>query len=529
VGLKRGVWHVSRECEGIAEAGGLKDVVAGLAAALAGAGIATAVVLPRYGFIDLDRLKAQKAGQSFNLLLPSENRASPLAVETVEVYSCGLKGVPVFLLDSPRTRSKRAIYTYTAEDEHEDPYKKKGTGHWDAHHINLILQRGALELALRLGGPDVFHCHDGHSAFLPAMMKGVARYREKLRDCRALITIHNAGKGYHQEIYDREFAAQLTELPGELLEKGMLGGAVDPFLVGARFATVNTVSEGYAREINSGQLDELTGGLGTGLKKAGVELLGITNGIAPETFDPRFPENTGLPFSFDPSRGKLEGKEACRQRFIELLAAGGDSRGPELNGLEIHGSLSPHQPLPLYTFVGRLTGQKGVDVLAGAFSRLLEKRAGWRLLVLGQGERAIEEKLIEMTRLPRAAGKLCVLIGYNNLAARYLYASGDFFLVPSRYEPCGLTDLFAQMMGNLPIVHAVGGLIKVRDGSTGYSYREHSITALVKAVEKSLSDYRNRRGHLLRLQKQAFQEVYKHYTWEKVLRKGYLPLYGLEG
>lgn len=530
--LKRGVWHISRECDGIAEAGGLKDVVAGLSEALAKEGVPTAVVLPRYGFIDLQRLDAESTGVHFDLQLPSGSTSLPSSKERVEVFRCRHQGAAVYLLDCPRTRSKRAIYTYTGEEEKEDPRKRKGSGHWDAHHINLILQRGALELALALGPPDVFHCHDGHSAFLPAIMRNCSAYREELKDSRALITIHNAGRGYHQEIYDMDFAAQLTRLPSDILSKGILKGAVDPFLVGAVYAPINTVSEGYAQEINSGRLDELTGGLGAALERSGVKLLGITNGIAPQSFDPRYPGQSGLPFAFDPSRNDLSGKRSCRDRFVELLSGVEDSNGggrisstPELTGLEIFGSLKKASDGPLYTFVGRLTGQKGVDILAGAVTRCFSKNSDVQFLILGQGEKKIEGRLIEITRRPEAEGKLCLLIGYNSQAAKYIYASGDFFLVPSRYEPCGLTDLFAQMMGNLPIVHGVGGLIKVRPGYTGYSYKSHSVQALVEAIGESISDYREDQDRLKRLQRQAFSEVFEHYTWEKVLREGYLPLY----
>jgi starch synthase len=530
VSLKRGVWHISRECEGIAEAGGLKDVVAGLSEALVAEGIPSAVVLPRYGFVDLKSLEAERTGIRFDIPFPDGQ-------ESVEVYRCRRRGVEVYLLDSPRVRSKRAIYTYTAEEEKQDPRKRKGSGHWDANHINLILQHGALELAMAAAAPDVFHCHDGHSAFLPAILRNCSPYRENMGDCRALITIHNAGRGYHQEIYDLELAEGLTRLPADVLSAGMAGGAVDPFLVGAAFAPINTVSEGYAGEINSGQLEELTGGLGAAFKARGVRLLGITNGVLPEPFDPRRPEHSGLPFAFDPAAGDLAGKRACRDRLINLLASAAEARTgagrtedvvPELQGLEIHGSLDPSVRGPLYTFVGRLTGQKGVDILAGAVERYLSEGRDLQFLVLGQGEKAIEEQLLKIARRAEARGRLCVLIGYNSQAAKYVYASGDFFLVPSQFEPCGLTDLFAQLMGNLPVVHAVGGLVKVRPGHTGYSYREHSVAALSAAIAQTLSDFAEHPQRLRLLRKQAFAEVFQHYTWERVLRRGYLPLYNLE-
>jgi starch synthase len=381
----------------------------------------------------------------------------------------------------------------------------------------------------------VFHCHDGHAAFLPAILQVCSPYREELGGCRSLITIHNAGRGYHQEIHDQDLAAVLTQLPEAVLRAGMTEGAVDPFLVGSAYAPINTVSEGYAEEINSGRLEELTGGLGSAFKARGVRLLGITNGIAPEAFDPRDPGKSGLPYAFDPSAGDLSGKRRCRERLFTLLGEAtvggsdadntGPAASPELEGLEIYGSLDGPEDRPLYTFIGRLTGQKGVDILAGAVERFLSRGEDLRFLILGQGEKAIEEHLLKLTRRSEARGKLCLLIGYNGQAAKYIYGCGDFFLVPSQYEPCGLTDLFAQMMGNLPIVHAVGGLIKVLPGVTGYSYGEHSVEALVAAVAESLADYKNDPDRLDRLRRRAFEEVFRRYTWDKVMREGYLPLY----
>jgi len=550
VGLEAGIWHVSREYAGIAEAGGLKDVVTGLAAAQARLGIPVAVVLPRYGFLDLQALGAETVPLRLRLELPAGYGLSDPVPETVQVLGCRRDGVQIFLLDSERTRLKRAVYTYTAEDERENRYRRRGTGHWDAHHLNLTLQRGALELArsCRAAGwgrpPALFHCHDGHGAFLPALLRRSARYRWRLRRCRALITVHNAGWGYHQEIHDLDFARQLTGLSAGVLRLGLLQGTVDPLLLGPRFAPVNTVSEQYAQEIGSGRLDELTGGLGRAYREAGVRLLGITNGIDPRPYDPRQPEQAGLPFGFDPSRGDWEGKRRCRRHLLARLAQGVPETperleflrperaaparlfppGSALAGLRCYGSIKEGNA-PLFTFVGRLTGQKGVDVLAGAVSRLLGRRASLRFLILGQGEAEFEERLLELTRSPAGSGRLCLLLGYSPAAAKLVFAAGDFFLVPSRYEPCGLTDLYAQMMGNLPVVHRVGGLVKVKHGETGYSYQEHSAEALSAAILQAMEEHRRRPERLEAMRRRAFAEVLRSYTWERVLETRYLPLY----
>ena len=174
----RNVWHVTREYAGIAEAGGVKDVVRGLAEAQARAGGVPRVVMPLYGFMPRTLRDAVKPVASFSVSLPDQDRENALFREEVKVLAHTQGGVRFLLVDSPRFADKRGVYVHTAEDEAENQYKKRGTGHWDALQMNLILQRGALESALALGEiPDVFHCHDGHTAFLPALLRIGERFR----------------------------------------------------------------------------------------------------------------------------------------------------------------------------------------------------------------------------------------------------------------------------------------------------------------------------------------------------------------
>ncbi len=530
--LQGGVWHISREYEGIAEAGGVKDVVAGLASSLQRCGAAVTVVLPRYGFIDPDELAVVKLPFRLHLTLPAENRTSQPVVQEVQVYETERQGVRIFLLDSAHTRDKGAVYTYTEEEELKNSERRKGSGHWDAHHLNLTLQLGALELALHLAGDsegsmaEVFHCHDGHSAFLPAIMREQKRFRKNFLKTRTVVTIHNAGWGYHQEIYGMNFARGLTGLEAEVLGKGLLPGkeeCIDPLLLSAYYAAVNTVSEEYGAEIMSGALEESTGGLGAAFRKAGLTLTGITNGIDLESYDPRTAGGSSLPCTFNPLTGDLGGKRGCRLALNQRL------KGEKIPGIKSYGTLNLSNKEPLYTFVGRLTGQKGVDILTGAVSLLLSRRAGARFLFLGQGERELEEKLISLTSELPAGDRFQLLLGYNSEIARLIFAAGDFFLIPSLYEPCGLTDFIAQLMGNLPIVHRVGGLVKVRDGFNGFSYNEHSVMELADTVMRTLGLFYGDPETLAVMRSQAFNHILEHYTWEKVLKEGYLPFYRLQG
>jgi starch synthase len=504
------IWHVTREYAGLAEAGGVKDAVRGLASALARAGVGSAVVLPLYGFAD-GRLRHRAPICSFSLPVPDQDKGFRMKEEPVKVYPLERDGVRFFLVDSPRFNNKRDVYTYTPEDEAENPHKRKGTGHWDFHQMNLVLQRAALETALSLGERSmVFHCHDGHAAFLPAIMREDHRFAERLGSSAAVVTIHNAGIGYHQEIWNVEFARLVSGLPEAVLSRGLLDGSVDPLLLAGDYAVLSTVSEQYAKELLSEKGSEVSGGLGRMLRERGIPLNGITNGVDAEPFDPRHPDRAGLPFRFDPSEGDWEGKKKCRRRLFELLAPPG---------------AAADESLPLFTFIGRLTPQKGIDVLCGAISTLLSAGGGPGFVILGQGEAAAEERFRALAAAKPGRGRLFFIPRYDPQLAKLIYAAGDFFLIPSAFEPCGLTDYYAQLMGTIPLVHHVGGLVKVRDGETGFSYREQSASALAQAIERCLRISREDPALLERIRKTAFSEIFRVRTWDTVARQGYVPLY----
>lgn len=505
------VWHVAREYAGIAEAGGVKDVAAGLARALAATGARATAVVPLYGGLPRDfDLPPQVA--SFTVPVPGLDAPWAVTEEPVALRALELHGVRVLLVDTPRMAEKRGVYTYTDGDERENEHRKRGTGHWDFNQLNALLARAALEGALRLEDPpDVFHCHDGHAALLPALLREAPRYARGLATAGAVVTIHNAGAGYHQEIWDRQFAGLLTGLDQKVLARGILADTVDPLLLAGHYALLNTVSEQYAKEMLEERDRERSAGLGRALREKGIPLAGITNGIDPDPYDPRRPAQTGLPFRFDPSTGDLEGRQGCRRALADRLSA-----GPALRDSSV----------PLFAFIGRLTSQKGVDVLAAAVRICLAEDPSAAFIVLGEGEKWAEDSLRALAADPRSSGRVFFIQAYDTGLSKLIDASSDFLLVPSVYEPCGLTDFQAQLLGCVPVVHRVGGLVKVEDGVTGFSYDEHSARALAQAVARAARVFRGDPALLDRIRRQGFERVLDRYTWERVLESGYMPLYG---
>jgi starch synthase len=527
--IKR-VAHVSREFEGLAGAGGIKDVTAGLARASAEAGIRTDVFLPCYPAILEQTGLELKEVASFDV--PMAYPDQPDRIEPVTVLSLTpSRNLTLYLIRARRyefldemdgTIPRRGIYQYTAAEASAlGRPKLKGAGYYDYFPMNVLLVKGTLMAIGTLGlAPDIIHCHDGHAALLPLIAQAATGgFAPRLGYTPTLVTIHNAGLGYHQEIGDLDFAAAVCGVEPDVVNGCLLNDAFDPLLAGALFGTaINAVSENYARELQQTGQDSLTGWLGHTLAGRGVTLHGVTNGVDPSLYDPREHQRLGTAAPFWPSGGELEGKESCKQHLLETLAAGTAPKS-----ITLYGKATYTPDTPLLSFVGRLEFQKGYDTLVLALRELFARDDKVQLLGLGEGADSIERDFIRLAG--DFPGRVCLALGYNGTLANQVYAAGDFCLVPSRYEPCGLTDYFAQLMGNVPVVHRVGGLVKTIDGRFGYSYLGGA-PELVEALERALRTYRRTRTTTLRkIQVQAAEHVRTNCSWNQVLLKKYLPLY----
>ncbi len=445
--------------------------------------------------------------------------------EQLSVWEKEQAGVRLYLLDGERFREKNSVYTYTAADEQKNPLNRQGAGHIDYFATNVLLQKGALALIIESGErPDIIHCHDGHTAMLPAMIRETEGFRHYFHRTGCVVTIHNAGLGYHQEVDDLPFAQAISGLPQRVIFGNLLNGAFDPLLAAADYARLNTVSENYAYELQETEEDRLTGWLGHKLLARGVRLQGITNGINPADFDPRHPGKLGLTAAFDPRHGELAGKVRCRKQLCETLGSKAPNPALQQKDIQQAGHLEERPGQPLFSFVGRFTSQKGVDKLVDALESLMALDDGFQVVVLGTGTREIEKSLQQLTLLPANQGRIVILRGYDRLLANQVYAAGDFFLIPSQYEPCGLTDFIAQLFANLPIVHHTGGLVKVQEGVNGFAYAEHSSAALMGAMQRAIKTFRADYNRIKTMQQQAIAIITEHYTWDAVNRH-YLDLY----
>ncbi|MCK5545201.1 MAG: glycogen/starch synthase [Desulfobulbaceae bacterium] len=559
-GSIKNIWIITREYGRLAGVGGVKDVSRQLAAALAGSGRKVSVVLPLYGFMDPAELGLLPLDISFfvDMNYVTRERREPVRIWSLRHDASihpacgnglpgpaskkrggGKKAVTIYFIDSPRFGDKKRVYTYTLKEEDENPDHSHGTGHHDYFAMNILLQKAALGLMVHLSEkPDIIHCQDGHTAVLPAMMREIEGYRHYFRKSGAVVTIHNAGRGYHQDMGDHAFARAICGLPSRTITDNLLDGMFNPFLTASSYAVLNTVSENYARELTETNDDEMTGWLGHRLVARGFSLQGITNGIDPDHFDLSSPEKLGLPkgsalpvsqgtvSSGQAGRKKkvqnkdfyLPDKNRCREFLVNII---GDN---ELGGIKKNGSLDLHLDQPLFTWIGRFTPQKGMDILVRALEVLLSQDRDFQVVLLGTGTTDIEQDLLRLTENHENSGRICMLRGFDSVLANRIYAAGDFCLIPSQYEPCGLTDFIAQLFGNIPIVHHIGGLVKVVDNETGFAYQEHSSQALISAMQNGMSLFRNFPERIAEIQLNALKQIHTHYTWDIVMDK-YLDLY----
>jgi starch synthase len=519
------IWMVSREYEGVAGSGGVKDVCCQLAEALAGSGKQISVVLPLYGFMNPCTLGFELINLSFEVNMNYEREDRK---EKVTIWSQQKNDVTIYLADSERYREKQGIYTYTAEEEAKEPINRQGSAYHDYFAMNILLQKVALGLIIRLGEqPDIIHCHDGHTAILPAMVREQDGFRHYFRKTGLLLTIHNAGHGFHQEVDDLGFARAICELSNQVIHKNLLDGRFDPLLAASPYAVINTVSSNYARELRETNDDGMTGWLGHRLLARGVTLEGITNGINPGDYDPAHSKKLGLTASYNPGKGELSGKRKCKETMLRALGYNSRSRAaacPENIAIKRHGWLNLKTEQPLFILIARLTHQKGIDIFCKALRNLLPKNKEFQVLVLGDGSKEYENEIISLTADKLFKGRVCLLQGYDNKVANRVYAAGDFLLLPSRFEPCGLTDYIAQLFGTLPIVHHVGGLVKVVDNKTGLAFKKLTPENLSRTMTRAIKLYKQKPEKILAMQQEAVLVIKKKYTWETV-REEYLKLY----
>ncbi|MBQ1832378.1 MAG: glycogen/starch synthase [Treponema sp.] len=521
------IWTVTREYAGIAEAGGVKNVSCSLSESLASLGHKVTVFLPMYGCTDVSGLKRFRSEWKKRVEIDSAG-----AMHEVWFSRGFLNGVEIILVNNRCFSGKQAVYTYTKEEESADPSHRHGQGHADVHLMNTVFQKAVVEYGMMLEGaaqrPDIIHCQDAPTALVPVFVDF-----EKSRNphagrtyakTRCLVTIHNAGPGYHHSFDSFGDARWYTGLPDSILSYGTNGQCVEPFLLAEKSACLTTVSPQYAEEILSGMTD--TAGLSRIFQERNTKIIGITNGIDISRYTPSDTKASLLPYAFDPESGDLEGKYLCRSYFLEKYACEKPVEADKLRGIETYGYIKEEKEkdLAYIAYHGRVVWQKGITVLTQAADAILSKGLPVRFIFIGQGQPELERELLQVAL--KHEGKCVYFRGYDRFLSRLCMASADMAIFPSYFEPCGLEDLIAQIFGTIPVAHATGGLCKIVDEETGFLYKKNTPEELTSMLEP-LIKIKSRAGSdmFAKMIAHTAENVRKQFSWQKVAQARYIPLY----
>lgn len=506
------IWMVAREYAGIAEAGGVKQVACSLSEELCRQNNDVTLFIPFYGCTSLSSIA------NF-----SENKEKKITINFCgnkeEIYySSGIcNGVKIIFVQHKCFSEKQNVYTYTVKEQDVSKGFFCGNGYKDALFMDNIFQKAVVEYhkLYKVESPSIVHCHDACSSVLPALIK----YNDDdfFKNTKCLVTIHNAGPGYHHEFSDIQQARYYTNLPEDFLRTSLNGSRVEPYLLAHHSnACLTTVSPFYAQEISDIK-NQNTDGLSEIFSKQNIPIVGITNGIDIQRYTPEDKSISLLPFAFSPSTLQLEGKKKCLEYLLLAMDDEDISKDVIQNGfLENGGQV-------YIAFHARIVQQKGVIVLMDAIRIILKTIPYARFMVLGQGDTSLENQLVKMA--DEFPGKVVFFKGYDKALSRLVIASADFAIMPSSFEPCGLEDFIAQIFGTIPIAHATGGLKKIINNQTGYLYEPNTPEKLSELLIKVITNKKNKPESLLEMIEKASLYVKETYSWQIVVKKQYIPLY----
>ncbi len=439
----------SSEVHPYSKTGGLADMVGALAKQLARAGHEVGLVTPLYSGVRKRFPEIQQVPLPLDLQLGGQHFSAHLwSTEPTP-------GLTVYFIEQP------AFY------ERADIYQENGVDYPDNGARFIFFAKAVAYLALNLAWqPEVLHLHDWQSAMAAALLHHVRRTKGQGSVPPICLTIHNLA---YQGLFPASNFA-LTNLPPEYFSPAGLEfyGKVNCLKAGIVYSDfITTVSPRYAREITT---EEYGCGLDGLLRQRNSSLAGILNGVDYEDWNPQNDRFLKHHYSAKDLNGKAAGKLALQEEF----------------GLPVDGSI------PLFGNVGRLAEQKGVDILIPALAESL--KAGFQFVLIGSGSPAFQKSFEDLAR--KHPTQVAVRFGFDEGVSHRIEAGCDFFLMPSRFEPCGLNQMYGLRYATIPIVRTTGGLddtvIDIREdalNANGIKFVEYSVAALSKGIQKALALY----------------------------------------
>jgi starch synthase len=460
------------ECVPFAKTGGLADVVGALPPELVKLGHEVTVYLPLYASARRQiGGELRYAARSITVPFQSYNRFA-------EIVDGGKRaGVQYYFVDCPELFDRPEIYG------------PNGGNYPDNAERFALFCRAVLEASKQLGVPEVFHVHDWQTALIPVYLRTTYNSDPALKSTATVLTIHNAG-------YQGAFPAATTEqllFPWTIftLDKVEHFDNFNFLKGGLVYADIlTTVSRKYAEEIQTPEFGE---GLDSVLRGRAAELRGILNGVDYAQWNPATDCNLAAHYAAE----NLAGKAACRADLLRVF------------GLE-----SVEESTPVLGVVSRFATQKGFDLLEEIAGKLSERDVA--VVALGSGEPVYEKFFRDWAFWNKA--NVAVRVGYDDALAHKVEAGADIFLMPSRYEPCGLNQIYSLKYGTVPVVRATGGLDdtieewNAEQGSgTGFKFKELNATALLAAIDRALAAFEDKAGW----KKLMLNGMARNYSWEQ--------------
>ena len=464
------IYHIAAECYPVAKVGGLADVVGALPKYQNQLGHDAKVVIPAYDnkFTNENEFNVIHNGQiklgnflfSYSIMKEKTNKL----------------GFELYVIAIPELFDRPNIYSYNDDTERFLAFQ--------IAFLNWLVESNQK--------PDVLHCHDHHTGLIPFMVQYSFNYRN-LKNIQTILTIHNA---QYQGWFGMDKLYYIPEFEMSKMHFLEWGGMINPLAAAIKCAwKITTVSPSYLQEMS--------------YKANGLELLlryekqkstGILNGIDTQVWNTKTDEM--LPTNFDISdfiNGKSSNKKfLCEQFNLDITK-------------------------PLFTFIGRLVGEKGADLLPEMCSVALNNNPQEiNILILGSGDTTVENNLQNLQNY--YAGNYCAYIGYNEKLAHIIYAGADFLLMPSRVEPCGLNQMYALRYGTIPIVRSTGGLkdtvLDIGNNGFGICHNETSVYDVNYSITRAIDLFNNQ---------EKFNQIRKFimkidHSWDKVAQE-YINVY----
>lgn len=466
------IFHIGAECYPVVKVGGLADVIGALPKYQNSAENKVRVVIPCYQTafrsendfecVHWGKVKLGTFNFPFNVLRETSNKL----------------GFELYLIEIPELFDRPNVYNYRDDIERF-----------------VAFQIAVLDWIVgRSSTPDIIHCHDHHTGLVPFMKKYCPKY-EKLKEIPTLITVHN---GLYQGVFSFNKLYYLPEFDLIHIKELEWGNCINSMAAAIKCADeITTVSPSYLNEINYHGT-----GLETLYQRVRNKSKGILNGIDQDVWNPETDPMIATNYSITTvNKGKQKNKEELCLHF------GMDSTKP------------------LFSFIGRLYGEKGADLLAKVVSSVLGTlKDEINILILGYGDTEIENQLKQLVSVYKENYRLH--IGYNEELAHKTYASSDFILIPSRMEPCGLNQLYALRYGTIPIVRRTGGLkdtiIDFEENGNGICHDQASVEDICDSIQRAIDLFKSEDS----IKRIRIKGMEANHSWKDVSQE-YIELYNL--